>query len=88
MHEIVPRGRGGKVSSKNSIACCGTIVGAVPSCHTYLQLHQIDVVQFPLEGAEGALVFRPNTRQAADWMKIALPEQIESQPMQVMEAAE
>lgn len=36
MHELKSRGAGGKVSKTNSIAVCGTIVGAVPSCHTYI----------------------------------------------------
>lgn len=87
MHEIISRGAGGKVSRRNSIAVCGQIVGAVPSCHTYMQLYQIDVVQED-DGAEGTLTFWPKNHAAADWMQIALGQSVKSEPMVVMEAAE
>lgn len=70
MHELVSRGRRGKVSKRNSIAVCGTLVGTEPCCHTYLQLNQIDWKGTP-EGAEGLLQFRPTTPKAAEWMRVA-----------------
>lgn len=88
MHEIVSRGAGGKVSRVNSIAVCGQIVGAVPSCHTYLQLREIEVSTFAMIGAEGVLTFIPTTKAAADWMKVKFNERIESAPMIQIEAAE
>lgn len=49
----------------NSIAVCGRLVGAMPSCHTYLQAHQI-----AFEGdAEATLVFTAKTSNARLWMK-------------------
>lgn len=69
MHEIVSRGRRGKRSRKNSIAVCGVLVGAVPSCHTYLQQSQIAVNALELV-AEDTLRFTPKTKQAAEWMRV------------------
>lgn len=85
MDELTARGAGGRVSKRNSIAVCGEIVGAVPSCHTYLQLNQIACDQTEL-GAEGPLVFRPLTREAADWLHVKVGESILSEPMRVVEA--
>ncbi len=85
MHEIVSRGRRGKVSRTNSIAVCGVIVGAVPSCHTYLQQSQI-LVQFDKGlGAESRLTFTPLSVNAAEWMRVRVGEAIESDPMQRIE---
>ena len=71
LHELQPRSLGGVPSPENSIAVCGTIVGAAPSCHTYLQLHQIRwIASQPWigEGAEGGLIFEPLTDEARRWM--------------------
>lgn len=87
MHEIKPRSLGGKVSRKNSIATCGELVGTEECCHTYLQTRQITVGSGIL-GAEAELYFTAETKGAADWMRIALGEQIESRPMIDMELAE
>lgn len=69
MHEIVPRGRGGKVSKRNSIAVCGRLVGTEECCHTYLQQNEIGV-EMSAEGAEGLLSFRAQSDAAAEWMRI------------------
>lgn len=87
LHEIQFRSQGGEVSRKNSIAVCGQIVGAVPSCHTYLQSHAI-VVFIGFEGAEGDLKFTPTTQQSADYMRVKVGETVESPIMQHMETAE
>ena len=78
-HEIVSRGRRGGITKKNCIAVCGQIVGAVPSCHTYLQFNQIDVRETP-ERAEGLLQFRPTTQAAADWMRVKRYQWVASLP--------
>lgn len=79
MDELTTRGAGGKVSKRNSIWVCGTIVGAIPSCHTYLQLNQITVIE-TLQGAEGMLTFTPRSREAADWMHLPIGRDLESGP--------
>ncbi len=75
LHEMIPRGRGGKVSKRNSIAVCGQLVGTEECCHTYLQ--QNAIIVRPLEpfaeygedpNAEKTLTFHPRTRQAIEWM--------------------
>jgi len=71
MHEIVPRGRGGKVSRTNSIAVCGQLVGTEECCHTYLQQSEI-AVGVTEYGAESQLWFEPMTPRAASWMAIEL----------------
>lgn len=85
LHELKPRGIGGKRSKKNSVGTCGQIVGAVPSCHTYLQSHAIEWGGSVL-GAEAELIFTAMTREAADWLKVKVGEQIVSRPMQEVEA--
>lgn len=78
-HERISRGRRGGITKKNCIAVCGTIVGAVPSCHTYLQLNQIEE-RATTAGAEGLLEFRPLTRAAADWMRVPIGQWVASLP--------
>jgi hypothetical protein len=86
MHEIVSRGRGGKISRKNSIAVCGQL-GNGHECHGLAQRVEVAIEMGP-EGAEGPLVCAPTTKAAADWLKVKLGTSIESQPMVAMEAAE
>lgn len=86
MHEIVSRGRRGKISRRNSIAVCGQL-GNGHECHGKLQRVEISV-DASVEGAEGTLKFTAKTSAAADWLKIKVGESIESQPMVQMEAAE
>lgn len=87
-HELVLRSQGGKVSRVNSIAVCGTIVGASPSCHTYIQAKEILWRGIPKVNAEGTLVFTPVTERAAEWMRVAVNQSIESAPMSIYEALE
>lgn len=84
LHEIKPRSLGGKVSRKNSVALCGS---GTTGCHGFCQSHGIDIGGSIL-GAEAELLFTAVTKHAAEWMRIALGEQIESKPMIEMEAAE
>lgn len=84
MHEIKPRGAGGKVSKANSIAVCGQLVGTDLSCHTFLQLEQIHV-GYGIRGAEDVLHFTPETEKAAEFLKIKPGEQISSPPMGAVE---
>lgn len=86
MHEIVSRGRRGKVSRRNSIAVCGQLVGTEECCHTYLQQHEIDVEMSEC-GAEGTLTFTPKTPRACTWMRVRVGESLESPVMQEMEMA-
>jgi len=87
-HELIPRSLGGKVTKRNCIAVCGSVVGAVPSCHTYLQARAIQWGDDMGAGAQGGLWFTPITREAADWLRINVGAVIESQPMSVYESAE
>lgn len=87
MHEIVPRGRGGKVSKKNSIAVCGQLVGTEECCHTYLQQSAIIVNHTDL-GAEDTLFFEPTSKQASDWIGIDNGSIFISPTMCEVEAAE
>lgn len=79
MHELKSRGAGGKVSKTNSIAVCGTIVGAVPSCHTYLQAKAISYT-VGIYGAEDVITFCPRSEQAAEWLKLPIYQVLESPP--------
>lgn len=79
MHELIPRGRGGKVSKRNSIACCGQLVGTEECCHTYLQQSEIKWSGGP-DGAEGLLRFIPTTQKSADWMRVAIDFNVCSMP--------
>ncbi len=81
MHEIRPRSLGGKVSRANSVALCGS---GTTGCHGYCQSHQIEVNR-GLPGAEGLLLFRALTKPAAECMKVAVGQSIESWPMIVIE---
>ncbi len=89
MHEIIPRGRGGKVSRRNSIAVCGQL-GNGPECHGQLQRADIRVQGIGDErpDAERALRFFPQNQKSADWMRIPCGDCLESHPMREMEAAE
>lgn len=81
MHEIQSRGAGGKVSKRNSIAVCGTLVGTEPSCHTYLQRCEIRChVHHEGYGAEGDLFFQPHMKIAADWLRTERMHGVESGP--------
>lgn len=53
MHEILPRGRGGKVSRENSVALCGD---GVRGCHGKCQRYEIRIIG---NDAEGELQFVP-----------------------------
>ncbi len=68
-HELIPRGRGGKITKRNCVAVCGQLIGIDPSCHTYLQNSQIGV-EMSAEGAEGQLSFRAQSDDAAEWMRV------------------
>lgn len=84
MHEIRPRSLGGKVSRKNSVALCGS---GTTGCHGLAQKHDV-IIGTSILGAEAELIFTPMTPQAAEWLRIASGEQIESRPMLAMEQAE
>lgn len=79
MHELISRGRGGKVSKRNSVAVCGTIVGTEQCCHTYLQQAEIKWHEGPF-GAEGLLRFIPTTQRSADWMRVPIEFNVCSMP--------
>ncbi len=85
-HELISKGAGGKVSKRNCVALCGSIVGAVPSCHTYLQSHAIQWCDEPGRGAQGPLWFTPISREAADWLRVKIGQRIESLPMSAYES--
>lgn len=78
-HELVPLGRGGKVSKKNCVAVCGQLVGTEECCHTYLQQSEIKWSGGP-DGAEGLLRFIPTTQRSADWMRVAIEFNVCSMP--------
>jgi hypothetical protein len=80
MHELESKGAGGKVSKRNSIAVCGLLVHASPSCHTYLQQNKIGWSGGPRR-AQGTLLFWPKTQRAADWLGVKRHERIESPVM-------
>jgi hypothetical protein len=86
MHEVIPKGTGGKATRRNSIAVCGLIVGEDDRCHTYLQKEEIGV-DFGPRGAEETLAFIPNSQKAAECMGITLGEYLESPPMLATEIA-
>lgn len=81
MHELKFRSAGGKVSKRNSVAVCGSLVGTERCCHTYLQQNEI-TVEMSAEGAEGLLQFRPESQKAADWMRVKVGEWVCSMPGQ------
>lgn len=85
-HELRFKSLGGKVSRTNTVYVCGQLVGSTPSCHTYLQLNQIDY-DVDERGAEGPILFTPKTRVAAEWLKVKLGEQIVSPVMLETEIA-
>lgn len=78
MHELVPRSLGGKVSKRNSIAVCGS---GTTKCHGFAQNHQVKWSDVDKMGAQGPLLFTPVSRQAAEWLRVKVGEQIESLPM-------
>ncbi len=84
-HELIPKSVGGKVTKRNCVAICGEIVGAVPSCHTYLQSHAIQWSDDRGQGAQGPLWFTPVSREAADWLRVNVGHRIESLPMSAYE---
>jgi hypothetical protein len=85
MHELRPRSLRGTVSRKNSIAVCGS---GTTGCHGYLQQHKIAVGYDAVTGAEGTLIFTPETEQSAEHLKIALGAQIVSRVFVEIEAEE
>jgi len=87
-HELIPKSLGGKVTKRNCIAVCGAIVGAVPSCHTFLQNRTIQWMETPGLGAQGPLVFTPISQEAADWMHVKVGQSVHSEPMAVYEVSE
>jgi len=87
-HELIARSLGGKVSQRNCIAVCGQIVGAVPSCHTFLQSHAIHWQDYCGAGAVDTLWFTPTTQEAADWLHVKVGQTIESAPMRCYEVNE
>lgn len=76
MHEIRPRSLGGKVSKTNSIALCGS---GTTGCHGFCQTHQIAVFCLSV-GAEGDVLFRPDSRAAAEWLRIKVGAEIITPP--------
>jgi hypothetical protein len=74
------KGRGGKPSKQNTIHVCGLLVGASPSCHTFLQRNEIGVERGPA-GAEGTVIFTAKTPAAAEWLRIKVGESIVSPVM-------
>lgn len=85
MHELRFRSLGGKISRRNSIAVCGS---GVTLCHGALQSLWISY-RFEDEalGAEGPIIFTPETELGAAVMKIKLGESIVSPPMRDTEIA-
>lgn len=79
MHELKSRGSGGKVSKRNSIAVCGQIVGAVPSCHTYLQSNAISYTT-GIYGADDVITFCPRSEAASEWLRLPIYTVLESGP--------
>lgn len=73
MHELRFRSLGGKVSKRNSVAVCGD---GVQRCHGFLQRNEIDWCG----NAEEQLSFQPNSKAAADWMRIKLGLWVVSMP--------
>ena len=82
MHELLPRGRGGHISKRNSVALCGD---GVRGCHGLLTRSEI-VAEWDILGAEEPLLFNICSRAAADWCRVSLDNQIISPPMIATEA--
>ncbi len=74
MHELRFRSLGGKVSKSNSVAVCGAL--GTTGCHGYLQRNEIDWSG----DAQQRLSFQPNSKSAADWMRIKLGLWVMSMP--------
>lgn len=85
MHELVPRGVGGKRSKTNSVAVCGD---GTRGCHGFLQRHEITWDDYYRRGAEGALFFCPDSTAAAEWLRVRKGQEILSPPMVEMETAD
>lgn len=83
MHEIRARSLGGKISKVNSVALCGS---GTTGCHGFCQTHQITVAVGPVAGAEGRIYFRPESRAAAEWLRLTMSQYIASDPMRESEA--
>lgn len=83
MHELKPRSLGGTVSKRNSVALCGD---GVAGCHGLITRHELQSEAGPL-GAEGTLTFIPRTVKAAEWLRVALHQRIESPVMVETEVA-
>lgn len=66
LHNIVPRSRGGVVSTDNSIACCGT---GTTGCRGFLQRHEI-IVDRPT--AQDQVVFMATTKAAATHVDVRI----------------
>lgn len=63
MHEIVPRSLGGKVSTQNSVALCGS---GTTGCHGLCQSYRVLIHG---RDANGPLRFEPATQAAKDWLE-------------------
>ena len=81
MHELKARSLRGRVSKTNSVWVCGD---GVAGCHGMLQRKEI-LADYSVLGAEGVIVFTPQTFKAAEWVKVAKGEAIESAPMRELE---
>ena len=82
MHELRPRSLGGLISHKNSVAVCGS---GTTGCHGMLQARRITYTHGG-DLAQGVLWFIPKDQPAAEWMRIALGQTIESAPMRDLDA--
>lgn len=82
-HELRFRSLGGKVSKQNCVMVCGD---GVNGCHGHLQGHRI-TYGFEDEslGAQSTVIFTPKGSRAAEWMRIAVGQQIVSPVMRVIE---
>lgn len=82
MHELRFRSLGGKRSKRNSVAACGS---GTTGCHGFAQANQI-AYQFEdfAAGAEGTVIFTPNTKRAAEWMKLNVGQSIASGPTPII----
>jgi hypothetical protein len=84
MHELRFRSLGVKIHIRNSVCVCGS---GTTGCHGLAQTLQVKYIMGP-EGAEGTITFTACTKAAADHLKIAVGEAIESPVMATVEAEE
>lgn len=78
MHELRFRSLGGKRSKRNSVAVCGS---GTTGCHGFAQRNEITYRFEDVElGAEGTVIFTPESRRSAEWMKLAIGHSTASGP--------